>query len=63
MQHLRASRSLIDIKLGEGVYALPQVKERQEGLREEKLHRIEVILCMSMLSLFQSDIDFCVLSA
>lgn len=44
------------------MYALPQVNERQEGLREEKLHRIEVILCMSMLSLFRSDIDFCVLS-
>lgn len=52
------SGSLIDIKgRRKSRFTLPWVNERQAGLREEKL-KIELFLCMSMLSLFQSDIDF-----
>lgn len=52
------SGSLIDIKgRSKSRFTLPWVNERQAGLREEKL-KIELFLCMSMLSLFQSDIDF-----
>lgn len=53
MKPLRASKGGRKSK-----YTLPQVNERQAGIRDKKLHKIRVILCMSMLCLFRSDIDF-----
>lgn len=59
MQDLKniAVAVLLTLKVGERVDLLYPELMNKQGLREEKL-KIEVFLCMSMLSLFQSDIDF-----